>query len=335
MQAIRLDQPPGLDALKRVDEPLPGPPGAGEIQVRVHASSLNFHDLGVVTGRHAADPGRIPMSDGGCEVLAVGAGVEGLAPGDAVISTFFPNWQDGPPDAERMRGVPGDHVDGFACEVRNLPASAVTPAPRGWSHLEAATLPCAALTAWRALRVDRPVGEGDWVLVQGSGGVSVFALQLARSFGARVIATSSSDAKLARLREMGAEVGINYRTTPDWGAAAREAAGGAGVDLVIEVGGAGTLAQSIAASRIGGHIAMIGVLTGVTGEVPTGLIMAKQLTVKGLTVGSVAQQRDMVAHLETSGIRPVVDRSFPLAKLAEAFEYQRQGGHFGKICLTV
>ncbi len=275
------------------------------------------------------------MSDAACEVVAVGDDVTQWQPGDRVLSTFFPNWEDGAPSAAVMRGVPGDHVDGFARELLNVPAATVTRMPQGYSFTEGATLPCAALTAWRALRVDRPIGPGQTVLVQGSGGVSIFALQMAKAFGARVIATSSSDEKLERLRALGADDLINYRTTPNWSAAVLEHTDGNGVDLVVEVGGAGTLNSSIACCAIGGHISMIGVLTGVEGMIRSGLIMARQVTVKGLTVGTIKQQRDMVAFLDQAQFRPVIDSVFPLEDLAKAFRFQVSGGHFGKICVSV
>lgn len=335
MKLMRLHLPAAVDNIVLHEEPEPGPPAPGEVKVRIRASSLNFHDLGVVSGRHTAADGRVPMSDGACDVVAVGEGVKGFKPGDRVISTFFPLWQDGPPSAETMRDVPGDHTDGFARQWANLPASALTPAPKAWSHVEAATLPCAAVTAWRALRVDYQVKPGDWVLVQGSGGVSVFALQLATAMGARVIATSSSDEKLERLAALGAEVTINYRRTPDWASRALETTGGRGVDLVVEVGGPGTLDRSVAATRVGGQVSLIGVLTGSAGRVATGQIMYRQLAIRGLTVGSVANQRDMVDFLEGTDIRPVIDSRFPLEDLSVAFEHQRRGRHFGKICIEI
>ncbi len=333
MKAIKLRAPGGLDRLEVVDLPDPGTPGPGEIRVRLHASSLNYHDFAVVKGAIPTEDGRIPMSDGAGVVEAVGEDVSGFAPGDAVVSGFFPHWQDGPAEVGDFRTVPGDGVDGYAREAVVRPASWFTSVPRGWSHAEAATLTTAGLTAWRALVVDGNIRAGDVVLVLGTGGVSVFALQFARMMGAVVVATSSSDAKLERMRELGAAHTINYRSTPEWGRAVQDWTGGRGADHVVEVGGAGTLAQSIRAARIGGHIALIGVLTGRSGEVPTALLMARQQRLQGLIVGSHRHQREMIRAIDANGMRPVIDRRFALPNIADAFRHQEAGAHFGKIAL--
>ncbi|TXN04601.1 NAD(P)-dependent alcohol dehydrogenase [Methylobacterium sp. WL103] len=323
----------GLDGLSIVDGLDPGAPGAGEVRVRIHASSLNFHDLAVVTGRMKTAPGRVPMSDGAGIVEAVGAGVADLSVGDRVVSTFFPHWIDGEPTVADFSTTPGDGVDGYAREVVVAPASGFTRAPAGYSHAEAATLTTAGLTAWRALVANGGLKAGDSVLVLGTGGVSIFALQIAQAMGATVIATSSSDAKLERARGLGADHLVNYRTRPDWGMAVRDLTGGRGVDHVVEVGGAGTLAESIVAARVGGHIALIGVLTGPAGPVPTAALMARQQRLQGLIVGSRRLQQQMIRGLEATGLRPVIDRSFALDDIAEAFRLQQAGGHFGKIAL--
>ncbi|PHK95942.1 NAD(P)-dependent alcohol dehydrogenase, partial [Pseudoroseomonas rhizosphaerae] len=252
MKGIVLHAPGGLDRLERVEMDDPGAPGPGEIRLRLHASSLNYHDYGVVSGRMPAANGRIPMSDGAGVVEAVGEGVAEFAPGDHVVSVFFPGWQDGGPTLGDFSTVPGDGVDGYARQAVLRPATWFTRAPRGWSHAEAATLTTAGLTAWRALVPDGALKAGDVVLVLGTGGVSIFALQFARMMGAQVIVTSSSDAKLERARALGAACTINYRAHEDWGRRARDWTGGRGVDHVVEVGGPGTLAQSIAATRVGG-----------------------------------------------------------------------------------
>ena len=335
MKAIRLRHPAGIDNLKLEDMPEPGAPGAGEIRVRIRASSLNYHDYIVVMGGIPTPDGRIPMSDGAGEVLAVGAGVTEFKVGDAVVSTFFPNWLDGAAIPGGFAGVPGDGVDGYAVEQVVAPATAFTRAPAGYSHAESATLTCAALTAWRALVTEGRMKAGDSVLIQGTGGVSVFALQFARASGCTVIATSSSDAKLERLKAMGADHLINYRTTPEWGAKAVELTGGFGVDHVVEVGGAGTLPQSITACRIGGHISLIGVLTGFAGPIPTVQIMGKQIRLIGITVGTRREQQEMIRAIDANGIRPVIDRHFPLADLAVAFRHQESGAHFGKIVVDI
>ncbi|WP_432769342.1 MAG: NAD(P)-dependent alcohol dehydrogenase [Sphingopyxis sp.] len=335
MKAMQLRAPASLDNLTLIDLTDPGDPGSGEIRVRLSASSLNFHDYAVVVGMIPAADGRIPMSDGAGTVEAVGEGVTQFKPGDTVVSIFFPEWIDGAPPATAFRGVPGDGIDGYAREVVVTPQHWFTRVPQGYSVAEAATLTCAGLTAWRALFVDGVTQPGSTVLVQGSGGVSVFALQFAKAAGAKVIATSSSDAKLERLKALGADELINYKTSPAWGARALEITGGVGVDTVVEIGGAGTLDQSMVATRVGGHVALIGVLAGFAGPVQTGLLMAKNLRVQGLTVGSRAQQLAMIAGIEANGIRPVISDHFPLERLADAFRHQVANGHFGKIVVDI
>ena len=335
MKAIRIAAPASLDTLQYGDVADPGAPGPGEIRVALAASSLNFHDYAVVMGMIPAADGRIPMSDGAGTVEAVGEGVTQFKPGDTVVSIFFPDWIDGAPPATAFRGVPGDGTDGYAREVVVTPQHWFTRAPTGYSAAEAATLTCAGLTAWRALFVDGAVQPGSTVLIQGSGGVSVFALQFAKAAGGRVIATSSSDAKLDRLKALGADELINYKTVPAWGAKALEITGGVGVDTVVEIGGAGTLDQSMVATRVGGHVALIGVLAGFAGPVQTALLMAKNLRVQGLTVGSRAQQLDMIAGIEANGIRPIISDHFPLERLADAFRHQAANAHFGKIVVDI
>ncbi|WP_269792604.1 NAD(P)-dependent alcohol dehydrogenase [Stenotrophomonas sp. Iso1] len=333
MQAIQLQQPGGLDHLHLVELQAPSAPAAGEIQVRIHASSLNYHDLLVVTGASPTADKRIPMADGAGIVTAVGEAVTEFAVGDAVVACFFPGWQAGRALPVGFGSVPGDGVDGFAREYVTVSANAFTHAPKGYSHEEASTLTTAGLTAWRALVVDAGIRAGDTVLVLGTGGVSIFALQLAKSMGARVIATTSSDAKQQRLLALGADTVINYKEQPEWGDAVLAATGGRGADIVVEVGGAGTLPQSIRACAAGGHIALIGVLTGFSGDVPTTEMMIKHQTLKGLVVGSREQQQDLVRALDTFSWRPVIDSRYPLAQIADAFSRQQAGKHFGKICL--
>ena len=334
MRTIQLQKPGGLDRLQ-VTETERQAPGRGEIAVRVRASSLNFHDYAVVTGMIPTPDGRVPMSDGAGEVVEIGEGVGEFAVGDKVVSTFFPHWMDGEPDRAVMGDVPGDGADGFAREYVTAPVTSFTRAPAGYSDAEAATLTCAGLTAWRALVVNGAVKSGDTVLVQGTGGVSIFALQFAKAAGATVIATSSSDEKLERLRAMGADHLINYKTTENWGDKARELTGGRGVDHVVEIGGSGTMPQSIAATRIGGHIALIGVLAGVAGNVPTVFVMQGNQRIIGLTVGARRHQQDMIRAIEANGIKPVIDRHFQLEQIADAFRHQESGKHFGKICLDI
>ena len=336
MKAIRTGATPStLNALEFVDMDDPAPPGPGEITVALKASSLNYHDYAVVAGMIPSAPGRIPMSDGAGEVVAVGEDVTEFAVGDAVVSLFFPDWHDGQPPTSAFTRVPGDGLDGYARQAVTTPARWFTRVPAGYNHAEAATLTCAGLTAWRALFVDNAVKPGDTVLVQGTGGVSIFALQFAKAAGARVIATSSSDAKLERLKAMGADHLVNYKDVPAWGAHAMELTGGNGVDCVVEIGGAGTLDQSMMATRVGGHIALIGVLAGIAGPVQTALLMAKNLRVQGLTVGSRAHQLAMITGIEANNIKPVISDHFPLERMADAFRHQESGQHFGKIVIDI
>lgn len=334
MPAISLKAPGGLDHLQQLDL-APRAPGPGEIQVDVKASSLNFHDYAVVTGLLPTEDGRIPLSDGAGTVTAVGDGVEQFAVGDRVLSHFFPHWQDGGPTADRLRGVPGDNVDGFAAHTVTMPSHTFSRMPRNLDFDAAATLTCAGLTAWRAVMVETNLKPGDWVLVQGSGGVSVFALQFARMIGCRVIATSSSDAKLQRLEALGAEQLINYRDQPDWGDEVLALTRGAGADLVVEVGGSGTVAKSVRAVAFDGCISMIGVLTGFSGEVPTAELFQKNARIHGITVGSQQHQLDMIDAVEANDLQPVIDSNYGLTDLAEAFRHQESQQHFGKICVDI
>lgn len=335
MKAIKVKKPGGLDRLTVADIGEADGPGAGEIRVRLHASSLNYHDYAVAAGAIPTDDGRIPMSDGAGVVEAVGQGVSEFRTGDNVVSCFFPYWQDGVPPHGNFSHVPGDGLDGYAREAIIRPSAWFTHAPRGWSHTESATLPCAALTAWRALVVEGGLKAGDSVLILGTGGVAVFALQMAKAMGAIAIVTSSSDAKLERALSMGADYTVNYKTDSAWGDTVRKWTGKRGVDHVLEIGGPGTLPQSIAAARVGGHIAMIGILTGISGEVPTLAMMAKQIKLQGIIVGSRRHQQEMVRGLEAMGIRPVLDKTFPLTDLADAFRYEEKAQHFGKICVEM
>jgi NADPH:quinone reductase-like Zn-dependent oxidoreductase len=339
MRVIQLLQPGGLDRLAVAKLPEPSTPGKGEILVRLRASSLNYHDYLIVSGIVPAEDRRIPMSDGAGDVLAVGEGVEEFQVDDKVISVFFPNWIDGAPPnvpvSQAFVHVPGDGTDGCAREMMIAPASFFTRAPRGFSDAESATLVCAGLTAWRALVVEGGLKAGDVVLVQGTGGVSLFALQFAKAMGATVIASSSSDEKLERLKVLGADDIINYRSETQWGAAAHAITGGQGVDHVIDIGGTETLPQSFAACRVGGHVAMIRLLTGHEGPLPALLMMSKQLRVSCMMVGSRNAQLDMVRAVEASVVHPVIDRSFPLEQLSDAFRYQETGAHFGKIVIEI
>ena len=255
--------------------------------------------------------------------------------GDSVVSLFFRSWLDGEPEVADFLKVPGDGIDGFAREEITLPICAFTHAPKGYSHAEAATLTTAGLTAWRALFSDDALKPGDTVLIQGTGGVSIFALQFAKMTGATVIATSSSEAKLARLKSLGADHVINYKENPKWGETAVELTGGRGVDHIIEVGGPLTLQQSMIAARIGGHISVIGILTGLDGSISVVSAILRQQRLQGVLVGSRRHQLEMIRAIEASGMRPIIDSHFPLEGLVEAFRHQESNQHFGKICLDI
>jgi NADPH:quinone reductase-like Zn-dependent oxidoreductase len=317
----------------QIEERAADAPGAGELRVRIHASSLNYHDYAVVSGMWGPKEPRIPMADGAGEVMEVGPGVSEFSPGDRVVSTFFPLWLDGAPNVEGFSTVPGDGIDGYAREEVTANATSFTRAPKGWSHVEAATLPTAGLTAWRALFDDDNVKPGDTVLIQGTGGVSIFALQFAKIAGAKVIATTSNAGKVDRLKTLGADHVINYRHDPDWGNSARAFTGGRGVDHVIDVGGPSTLNQSINAVRVAGHISLIGILGGVEVGVQLVPALVKQVRLQGVLVGSRAQQQAMVNAIDTAALRPAVDKVFALDEIVAAFKHQESNTHFGKICL--
>jgi NADPH:quinone reductase-like Zn-dependent oxidoreductase len=336
MRAYVVQDSFGLSNLKLVARP-DAEPGPGQVLVRVRAVSLNYRDLLVVKGEY--DPRltlpRIPCSDGAGEVTAIGPGVKRVQPGDRVAGMFMPGWIEGSLTAAKARSALGGDVDGMLAEQVVLPAEGVSKVPAQLSFEEAATLPCAALTAWNSLIVQGNLRPGETVLLQGTGGVSIFALQFARMAGARVLITSSSDEKLARARSLGADECINYKTTPDWDRRARELTGGTGVDHIVEVGGAGTLNRSLRAVRTGGHISLIGVLAGHAGPIDTVVILARALRLVGIFVGSREMFEAMTRAIAQQQLRPVIDRVFPLDQAAQAFQLMESGGHFGKIVVRV
>jgi NADPH:quinone reductase-like Zn-dependent oxidoreductase len=334
VRLVRLKAPGSLQNLQLVDEDHPEP-GPGQLLVRIRASSLNSHDDMVVLGKIPCADGRVPMTDGAGEVISVGENVDEFKVGDNVVSTFWPYWLAGEMTPATRRDIPGDSIDGFAREHVCMPAHAFTKAPASYTHVEAATLPCAAVTAWRGLVVCGQVKLGDAVLILGTGGVSMFALQFAKAAGALVIATSSSDEKLEKLKRLGADAVINYKAVPNWGQKAKDLTHGRGVDHVIEVGGPGTLMQSIAACRTGGHIALIGVLTGVAGELVIPALFSNQIRTSGISIGSRADQENMIRAITANRLKPIVDRRFPLADIIAAFKYFESQKHFGKVCLTI
>lgn len=324
----------GFDNLGFVDQPDPVP-GPGQVVLRVRAASLNYRDLLVAKGLYnpkLAMP-RILGSDAAGEVQAVGPGVTKWKPGDRAIGCFFQNWSDGPITDAAAKSALGGERDGVFAERVLLEESGLVPMPASLTFEQAATLPCAAVTAWHALERAQ-CGPGHTVLVQGTGGVSLFALQFARSLGATVFATSGHDDKLARARDLGAADGTNYRTNPDWDKWARERTGGRGVDIVIEVGGAGTLERTAKAIRTGGFVALIGVLAGGATFNPIPLMM-KSATLQGIFVGSAAHFEAMNAHIVKHGIEPVVDRVFPFVDTLEAMKRLESGTHFGKVVISM
>ncbi len=336
MRAMVLKDGNGIDHLHLETRDVPKA-GSGEIVVRLKAASLNYRDLAMVNGLGRSNPSAplVPLSDGAGEVVEVGAGVTRVKAGDLVCPQFFQNWFAGGPTLPGLLAVLGGPLDGCAQDYIKLSAEGVAKAPAGYTAEEAATLPCAALTAWRALVVEGGIKPGDTVLAQGTGGVSIFALQFAKAAGARVIITSSSDEKLERAKSLGADATINYKQTPDWAAEARKLTGGRGVDHVVEVGGADTLPQSFMASRIGGHIAVIGLLSGLVKDVNVAAIFSQNLKISGITVGSRAHFDDMVRAIDQSGIRPVIDKRFPLEEARAAFTTMQGASHFGKIVLNI
>jgi NADPH:quinone reductase-like Zn-dependent oxidoreductase len=330
MKCIAVKTPGGLDNLSIEERPDPTP-GKGEILVHWHATSLNYHDYLVAIGAIPVEDGRIPMSDGAGEVLAVGEGVRQWKPGDKVMSMFFPNWTEGRPTLQKTRAIAGESVDGCIMDKACVSASSVTAIPEGYSYAEASTLPCAGLTAWRGLVVEGKLKAGDTVLIEGSGGMSILALQIAKAAGAKVFATTSSEAKAERLKALGAEAVFNYKEDPRWGKTINKFTGG-GVDHVLDVGGGSTMGQSIEAAAVGGHIASIGILGGGRkGEITFPKLFFKHLRMTGLAVGSREMQEDMVAAINISKMKPIIDKSFAFDQLADAFRHQESGTQFGKI----
>jgi NADPH:quinone reductase-like Zn-dependent oxidoreductase len=323
----------GLDSLTLSERPQPQP-GAHEALVRIEAAALNYRDLMVVKGLYNPKMllPRIPLSDAAGEVVAVGADVRRVKVGQRVAAIFMQKWLSGDIDESKAKSALGGAMDGLLAEYAVLHEEGLVAIPDHLGFEEAATLPCAAVTAWHALVTEGRIQPGDSVLVQGTGGVSLFALQFARLAGARVLITSSSNEKLERARKLGASECINYKEVPEWGDKVRELTGGRGVDLVVEVGGAGTLGQSLRAVRMGGQISLIGVLSGVSQANPMPILM-KNVRVQGIFVGSRAMFEAMNRAIVQHQLRPVVDRVFPFAEAVEAFRYMESAAHFGKICI--
>jgi NADPH:quinone reductase-like Zn-dependent oxidoreductase len=315
----------------------------GMVLIKVHAVSLNYRDLMMVKGFYnpkMALP-RIPCSDGAGEVAAIGEGVNRVRVGDRICGIFMQRWLDGPPNAEKSKAALGGDVDGMLAEYVLLDQDGVVLFPEHLSYEEAATLPCAGVTAWNALhQAGEPVNPalpGETIVIQGTGGVSIFALQFAKLLGAKVIGTSSSDEKLARARDLGLDAGCNYKERPEWSGWVSEVTGGQGADRIIEVGGAGTFGQSLRATRVGGMIAQIGILSGAATSEPLALtpILHKQLRVQGIYVGSRAMFEEMNTAIATARLGPVIDRVFGFDQVREAFLHMQSASHFGKIVIRM
>lgn len=325
----------GIDLLQLIEKE-PVPPGAGQIQVRIHAISLNYRDLMVVQGRYnprLAMP-RVPCSDGAGEVIAVGAGVTQWKSGDRVAGIFMQQWLAGRPLAAYSKSALGGDLDGMLATEVVLPESGLVRIPSHLSYREAATLPCAAVTAWNALFTATETKPGDTVLILGTGGVSIFALQFAKMAGARVLGTSSSDEKLERVKALGLDAGFNYRTNPDWEKWAFEQTGGEGVDLIVDIGGSGILPRAFRALRHGGTVAQIGVLAGVSDALDIRPILAKQLRIHGVFVGSRANFVAMNKAISQASLKPVIDSVFPFRDAPEALRHIEGATHFGKIVIS-
>ena len=330
MRAFEITSADGVDALALNERPAPEP-GPGEILVAMKASSINYRDLSTIenpVARGIPYP-RIPNSDGAGEVIAVGTGVNRFVPGDRVAGCFFRDWSDGGISAAAMASALGGPLDGVLAERVVLAENGAVPIPAHLSCDEAATLPCAAVTAWNCLVEQGGLKAGDTALLLGTGGVSIFGLQIAKMVGARVIITSSSDEKLERARALGADATINYREQPDWERRVLDLTGGVGADVAIEIGGAGTLGKTIDAVRIGGTIGYIGVLTG--GSVDPTPVMRKSIRLQGVYVGSRRLFEDLNAALALHEVHPVIDRRFEFADARAAYHAMRAAGHFGKL----
>ncbi len=339
MKAYQITQYGSLDGLTETNLPEPPAPGPGQIVVKVHAVSLNYRDLMIILGHYGPGGemphGLIPLSDGAGEVTAVGEGVSRVKPGDRVAGTFFQTWLDGHILNVYQKSALGGAVNGMLSEYVLLPENGVVTLPDYLSYEEAASLPCAAVTAWNGLVEQGKLIAGQTVLLLGTGGVSMFALQIAKLHGAQVIITSSSDEKLARAKELGASETINYKTDTDWEKTVWSLTGKVGVDHVVEVGGPGTLEKSLQAARQGGSLAQIGVLSDPTAKISPMPILGKSLHLNGIYVGSRAMFQRMLTAFTVNQVHPIIDRVFPFAEAQGAYAHLQSGAHFGKIVITM
>lgn len=335
MKAYELHPNEGFAAVTQVDRPEPGPLGPHDVRVRIRAASLNYRDLVIARGAAKRKKPTIPASDGAGEVIEIGSAVTRFVVGDRVASSFFPTWVDGVISEDAHQHALGGSIDGVLAEQVVLPDHGWVKLPAHLTFEQAATLPCAGVTAWHALFEATTLLPGSSVLVQGTGGVSIFALQLARAAGATVIATTSSPAKRERLVELGAATVIDYKQTPAWGEAVRAATGGRGVDVAVEVGGAGTFDQSVKALANGGALSILGILAGTAGPVELYPLFHKGLHVHGIYVGSLAIAERFARAVGELKLQPIVDKVFPFAEARAAYDYQASGAHFGKVVIAV
>jgi NADPH:quinone reductase-like Zn-dependent oxidoreductase len=326
----------GIDALTQVERPDPKP-GHRQVLVKIKACSLNFRDIGIVRGsyRMAVRENVIPLSDGAGEVVEVGPEVSRVKAGDRVAGNFFQRWPGGEPSADTHASALGGSIDGMLADYAVLEEDGAVKIPAHLSLEEGATLPCAGVTVWNAMMEHAKLKAGDTILLQGTGGVSIFGLQFAHAMGIRAVITSSSDEKLQRAKTLGAAFGINYKTTPEWDKAAMEFTGGIGVDHVVEVGGAATLTRSFGALRVGGKVTMIGGLSGGATDVNPGLIFSRRANVQGISVGSTQMFMAMNRAIEVSAIKPIIDKVFAFADVPAAYKHMASGAHFGKIVIRV
>ncbi|WP_313703022.1 NAD(P)-dependent alcohol dehydrogenase [Massilia sp.] len=337
MRAYQILPGSNIDGLQCVDYP-ERELAPGEVRVRVHAVSLNYRDLMVASGNYLVnvDDPIIPCSDGAGEVLAVGSGVTNLQVGDRVAASFFPYWQDGRTAPEKVRHALGGDIDGMLAEEVILHEEALVKIPPQMSFVEASTMPCAGVTAWNAIfESSNDIKPGDTVLLLGTGGVSVLGLQLAKAAGLRTIITSSSDEKLQRARELGAHHTINYRRTPEWQEEVLRVTHGRGADVVLEVGGQGTVNRSVASAAMGGSVAIIGGVSGFGGEVNPATLLASAKRMVGIFVGSRKMLEDVMRFAAVTELKPVIDRVFTFDQAKEAYRYMESGSHFGKVVIAV
>lgn len=334
MKVYEISRGKGIEALTLTERP-DLEPLCGQVLIRVRATSLNYRDLIVAQNYAGKPPALIPMSDGAGDVVAVGAGVTEVKVGDRVAGIFFQKWLSGGITKETMKSDLGGSIDGMLAEYALLDASGVVILPDCLSYIEGATLPCAAVTAWHAMVTKGNIKAGETVLLLGTGGVSIFALQFAKMHGARAIVTSSSDEKLERAKVLGADATINYKAFPNWEEKVYKLTDGLGVDSVVEVGGAGTLEQSIKSVRYGGRISLIGVLSGFTGTINPQYLLFKSVTLQGIYVGSREMFSDMNLAIALNRLKPIVDRSFSFDEANAAYRYMQSGSHFGKIAIEI